>query len=62
MGVDMEIDIEVERNGSELVDRLPADELGRGGRRSPRVEFEEESGKSFRVGDAIPSSVYNQSI
>lgn len=60
VGVDIGMDIEVERKGSEWAPRLPQDEPGRGRGGRPRVE--EALGRSSREGGVIPSSVYSQSI
>ncbi len=61
VGVDMGMAIEVERNGSGLVARLPHDEPGRGKKGMPRVE-EDALGRSSKEGGVIPNSVYSQSI
>ena len=60
VGVDIEMDIEVERKGSELFRELH-EEPGRG--RGGRVSVEDDAtGRSSSEGGAIPSSVYSQSI
>ena len=55
------MDMELERNGSELPPLLLHEEVerGKGGRPS---DDEEAEGRSSREGGADPSSVYNQSI
>lgn len=59
--MDIGIDMEVDRKGSELVILLLQDELDRGKEGSPRVDVETD-GRSSSEGGVIPSSVCNQSI
>lgn len=61
VGVDIEMDMEVERKGSKLQFLLLHDEFGRGRGGSPSVD-EDADGRSSKDGGVIPSSVYSQSI
>ena len=61
VGVDIAMDIELARKGSEAPFLLLHEEVDRGGCSRPRVD-EDGDGSSSREGGVIPSSAYNQSI